>query len=192
MGYPMLSILAKFSVDNKREIVLALPNGESISDEIKYNFQMLISLCPNDSNITCKLILCERENHNNILGNALKMTGTLKKLLSLIGLNLYHPSLGKNPSIQECLNVMSNDYSIFEKVFNSLGINDLATDIAPTLSKYPSLSIIIPGYGIHNTINNVIFSIKKSIEELHYSDLQWECIIVDDCTVVSLYLQRKM
>ncbi len=186
VGYSALSILVEIHTNDGNIISIELPNGRRINQDKKKELDNLFLLDFEDLPVTCDLVVCVRKNHRNIVGIAATLTGTLPNLITYICYGMYYFPLGEKRTIQNCLNVMSNDYSIIELVTDTLGLKDLARDEAPLLMNYPSLSIIIPGYGVHETINNVIYAIQKSIENLCTDDIKWECLIIDDNNEIPL------
>lgn len=186
VGYLALSILAKFYTNDGNTITIELPNGKRINEKRERNIDFFFSSYSEEMLITCDLIVCVRKNRSNIIGNVATLTGTLSNLMTYIGYGGYYSPHSKKLTIQNGLNSMSNDYSIIELISDTLGLKDIARDKAPLLENYPSFSIIIPGRGVHNTINNVICAIQKSVENLHTNNIQWECLIVDDNNKIPL------
>lgn len=186
VGYSALSILSKFYTNDGNIITIELPNGKRINEKRKKELDVLFSSYSKDSLVTCDVIACVRGNQSNTVGKVATITGTLANLMTYICCGIYHPSFSEKLTIQNCLNAMSNDYSIIELVSDTLGLEDMARGVAPPLKNYPSLSIIIPGRGVHNTINNVIYAIQKSIENLYTDNIQWECLIIDDNNKIPL------
>lgn len=186
VGYSALSILVKIHTKDGNIISVELPNGKRINENKKKELDNLFLLDYEDFRVTCDLVVCVRKNHSNIVGIAATLTGTMPNLIAYICCGINYSTFGEKLTIQNCLNIMSNDYSIIELVTETLGVKDLARDEAPLLMNYPSLSIIIPGYGVHETINNVIYAIQKSIENLYTNDIQWECLIIDDKNEIPL------
>lgn len=183
-GYPMLSIWAKFHTNAGYIITIPFPKVIMIDDDTHRKIEFILSQYSLDTLMQCDLIVCDRNDFKKILGTAATLSGKLKDLLQYIGYGTY--CLREDMTIQNCLGVLSNDYSVFELVSELLGLKDMSEDEAPFLMQYPSLSIIIPGRGIHNTINNVIYSIQKAMENLKTDNIKWECLIVDDNNKIPL------
>ena len=93
-------------------------------------------------------------------------------------------------SINDRLEYMNNDYWLIELLAKKMGVKDFIKGECPRIDlSYVGLSIIIPGFGIHETIDIVVESIIRAISFSKLKD--WECIIVDDANIVPLTIKQK-
>lgn len=184
LGFPLLIIKLVFRVNSNYIFEVFVPCNR----KHKLNKEVLDKLnsLPVDQEVSCDLLLCEKVGNNDVLGFVCSMKSSLYNLLLTFGLNLFIGMEERTPTVQDNLNYMTNDYSIWEIVSSALGMRNLATGIAPVITGYPYVSIVIPGYGIHNTINQVLFSIDIAFKEIGLSRAHWECIVIDDNNTVPI------
>lgn len=184
LGFPLLAIKLVFKLNSNYFLEVMIPYNR----RHKLNKKMLDKLnsLPMDQEVLCDMLLCEQAGNNEVLGFVCSIKSSLYNLLLTFGLNLFIGTRENTPTVQDNLNYMTNDYSIWEIVSSTLGMRNLATGIAPVVTGYPYVSVVIPGYGIHNTINQVLFSINNAFEEIGLSKAHWEGIVVDDNNTVPI------
>lgn len=123
-----------------------------------------------------------------ILGTVALIHGTISSLLAAIGWGQLPPK-NDQETITERLCVLSNDYFIAELISDKLGMPEFTTGTAPQLPHYPSFVVVVPGWGIQNTINEVVDGIFEAAALT--GDSKWKCIVVDDANRVPLCLENR-
>lgn len=181
-----LSIQLEFNL-KKTTIYITNPNGQAPNEKTRKYFKLLENLFTQwDEIVECNMNLCMRTFPFRHIGQLAFLKGRICDIVSCLGWSIRSPIINDNASINEQLSRTSNDYWAVEMVANSLGLDDIVNGTTPHLKTYPNFSFIIPGRGIHNTINDVIESIKESINDLCNEKVRWECIIVDDANEIPL------
>lgn len=167
-AFPLLDIGIRFSYNGASEIIKA-------PSDISYNVGLDLSriqnaeVCLFRRGSTC-IFKC--------VAKVLDVTGVLQQIG--YGSDLHN----QNHSISYEIAHHTNDYSLYDYCCRILGLNSIVFGTAPHLRQYPSISVIIPGYGVHGTIDGVVDSLIRSFDYCHLD--KWEVIVVDDANEVPL------
>ena len=95
----------------------------------------------------------------------------------------------QNNSISEEVASHSSDYSLYGDVYRLLGLTDAVYGNAPMLKHYPSVSVVIPGYKVENTIYDTIEAFSRSFRNCGAES--FEIIVVDDANEKPMKISEK-
>lgn len=180
-----LCIRLHFKVSGKH-INIDAPNGQYPQNEICKALSELYALYINrDEEAECEMLLCSRNDPGYSIGSLAVLKGKISLLIASLGWSIHMPTIDKNASIEDQLYSTGNNYWAIETAAYALGLKDLVNDEPGLLSCYPNFSIIIPGRGIHDTIELVVQSIHAAVRLLG-ENIKWECIIIDDANEIPL------
>lgn len=186
LGYPPLSVHMLFNETNKHPIRVKPPSG-SFPDigQIKALAMLKSTFSEWYEAVECDFVLCTRQSPFIPLGVLATARSSVHSLMSSLGWPVPNPIIDEGIVIKNQLNAISNDYWITELEAEALGLTDLVSGKAPLIQKYPSFTFIIPAYGVHNTIKQVVESIQEAANQLD-DNVSWECIVVDDANAIPI------
>mgnify|MGYP001059954140 FL=1 len=188
-GFQALEIVAYFYIGDTRYEIVS-PSGNPMSQQMQ---NILKVLKENNTNNTskahCEFFVRTRKEPFTCIGKLLELECPIIDCLSWMGWGRTF-DFDVQVSINDRLEYMNNDYWLIELLAKKLGVKDFIKGECPKIDlSHVGLAIIIPGFGIHETIDIVIESIMRAISFSKLKD--WECIIVDDANVVPLIINQK-
>ena len=111
----------------------------------------------------------------------------LKETLYQIGYG--KEMLSQNNSISIELLNHNNDYSLYEDIYKLFGLEDAVYGNAPQLRRYPFITVIIPGYKVEDTIDEVIEYFSEGFRVCNAD--KWEIVVVDDACEKEIKINRQ-